>query len=149
MALRNLCGEKKMLRSLVSGDRELFWKTTTFWFKSFNLIVFSNLIAQWRGNSVQMFFFPLKFIFIYLFLAALGLCPCICSEWQLVFVAWIFPYGGFSCCGAKALGLRTQQLLRVGSVVVAPGLSCSAACGIFPTKNQTHVPRIGRWILNH
>ena len=36
-----------------------------------------------------MFFLPLRFIFIYLFLAALGL-SCICSEWQLVFVAWIF-----------------------------------------------------------
>ena len=34
------------------------------------------------------------------------------------------PCGGFSCCGAQALGC-------MGSVAAARGLSCSAACGIF------------------
>ena len=33
--------------------------------------------------------------------------------------------GGFPCCGARSPG-------RAGSVVVAHGLSCSTACGIFP-----------------
>ena len=32
--------------------------------------------------------------------------------------------GGFSCCGARALG-------RMGSVVLAQGLSCPRACRIF------------------
>ena len=50
--------------------------------------------------------------------------------------------GGFSCCGAQALGMRA-------SVVVAHRLSCSAACGIFPNRARTHVPCIGRQILNH
>ena len=31
---------------------------------------------------------------------------------------------------------------------VAPGLSCSVACGIFLTMDQTHVPCIARQILN-
>ena len=52
--------------------------------------------------------------------------------------------GGFSCCGAWALGARA-------SVVVAHGLSCSAACGIRNswTRDRTHVPCIGRQIRNH
>ena len=37
--------------------------------------------------------------------------------------------GSFSCCGARALGARA-------SVVVARGLSCSAACGIFPDQGS-------------
>ena len=49
--------------------------------------------------------------------------------------------GGFSCCGAQAPGLvgpaagthrpRDSQALECGLVVVAHGLSCSTACGIF------------------
>ena len=54
---------------------------------------------------------------------------------------------GFSCCRAEALGARA-------SVVVARGLSCSAACGIFHVgssraRARTRVPCIGRRILNH
>ena len=61
--------------------------------------------------------------------------------------------GGFSCCGARALGARgLQQLQHVGLVVVACGfqsassvvvvhrLSCSAACGIFPDQGTNPCP---------
>ena len=41
--------------------------------------------------------------------------------------------GGFSCCGAQALGMQA-------SVVVARGLSCSAACGIFPDQGLNLCP---------
>ena len=37
----------------------------------------------------------------------------------------------------------------MGSVVVVHGLSCHTAYGSFPDQDQTHVPGIGRWILNH
>ena len=43
-------------------------------------------------------------------------------------------------------------LLSVGSWapgIVAHGLSCPMACGIFQTRGWTHVPWIGRQILNH
>ena len=55
---------------------------------------------------------------------------------------------GFSCCTARALGLRLQQLehheLRsTVSVVVARGLSCSAACGIF--LDQESNPSVLLW----
>ena len=37
-----------------------------------------------------------------------------------------------------------------GSVIVVWGLSCSEAGGILvPTKDQTFIPCIARWILNH
>ena len=41
--------------------------------------------------------------------------------------------GGLSCCGAQALR-------RVGSVVVAWGPSCPAACGILPDQGSNWPP---------
>ena len=35
------------------------------------------------------------------------------------------------------------------SVVLVLGFSCPKACGILLDRDQTHVPCIGRWILNH
>ena len=37
----------------------------------------------------------------------------------------------------------------MGSEVVEPGLSCSAACEIFPDQELNWCPLIGRWILNN
>ena len=53
--------------------------------------------------------------------------------------AWASHCGGFSCCGARALGTRASVVVAHGlqstiSVVVAHGLSCSVACGIFPNQ---------------
>ena len=74
---------------------------------------------------------------------------------------WACHCGGFSCCGARALGMRA-------SVVVARGLSscgsralkhrlssCGAQAyaswhvGSSRTRDRTCVPCIGRRILNH
>ena len=64
-------------------------------------------------------------------MAALGLR---CCAWGLLFVA----VRGLlivvaSRCGARALGARA-------SVAVAHGLSCSAACGIFPDQGSNPCP---------
>ena len=61
---------------------------------------------------------------------------------------------GFFCCGAQALGMRAsvavaRRLQGTGSAAVTHGLSCSAACGIFPGQGSNPCPCIGRWILNH
>ena len=57
--------------------------------------------------------------------AASGVYLCLqCSD---------FSFGGFSCCGTRALWLPV-------SVVVAHGLSCSAACGIFPDRGSNPCP---------
>ena len=78
-------------------------------------------------------------LFIYLFLAVLGLHFCarafsICSE------------GGHSSSRCADLSLSWPLLLRsigsrcAGSVVVAHGPSCSAACGIFPDQGSNPCP---------
>ena len=61
--------------------------------------------------------------------------------------------GGFSCCEARALGMWASvvvahrlsscglcRLQSAGSVVVAHGLSCSAARGIFPDQGLNPCP---------
>ena len=42
-----------------------------------------------------------------------------------------------------------RDLERVGSVVVAQGLNCSSACGIFQDQGQTYVPCTARQNFNH
>ena len=63
-------------------------------------------------------------------------------------------------CGEQGLLLQGTGSARVASVigalglhsvdsaVLAHGLSCSVACRSSRTQNQTHVPGIGRQILN-
>ena len=65
---------------------------------------------------------------MHLFLAVLGLCCC-----ERAFSSCgvqTSHCSGFSCCRARALG-------GMGSVVVAHGLTCPAACGIFPDQGST------------
>ena len=79
-------------------------------------------------------------IFIYLFLALLGLdyfsgtFPR-CRERGLLSrcSAQFSHSGSFSCCEALALGMWT-------SVVVAHGLHCLVACGIFPDQGSNWCP---------
>ena len=54
--------------------------------------------------------------------------------------------GGFSYCRAWALGMQAlvvvaRGLQSGGSVVTAHGLSCSAACGIFPDQGLNTCPQ--------
>ena len=81
--------------------------------------------------SNPVFFF--KYLFIYLFLAVLGLCFCrqvfsSCSEWELLFLLqW-------------PLLLQSIGSRRAGSVVVAHGLGCSMAHRIFPDQGLDPCP---------
>ena len=74
-----------------------------------------------------------------------------CGEQGLLFVAvcGLLIAEASLCFRARALRARAsvvvaRRLWSTGSVVVAHGLSCSAACGA-----QTCIPGIGRQILNH
>ena len=91
-------------------------------------------------NPLSFFFFFLSFrmlalkFFIYLFMVVLGVLCCVqtfsgWAEWRLLFVVLLLSVFlfVFSCCRAQALGARV-------SVVVVPGLSYPAACGIFPDQ---------------
>ena len=103
----------------------------------------------------------LIFISFYLFLGVLGLHCCSwafssCGEWGLLCScgAWLSHCDGFSSCRAQALGCVgfsscVPGLWSTGAIVVARGLSCSAACGIFLGRDGIHVSCIGRWILYH
>ena len=70
-------------------------------------------------------------LFIYLWLPWVFVALCglssvpVSPELHSSCSAWASHRGGFSCCGARALGRRA-------SVVVALGLSCSEACGMLP-----------------
>ena len=71
---------------------------------------------------------------MYLFMAGLGLHCFLqsfssCSERGLLSNCgmWASHYSGFSCCREWALG-------RLWSIIVAHGISCPVACGIFPDQ---------------
>ena len=65
------------------------------------------------------------------------------GEWMLRFNcgAQASHRGGFSYCGAQALGragsvVAAPRLQSTGSVVAVLGLSCFKACGIFPDQGS-------------
>ena len=90
---------------------------------------------RWKKNKFLMCssyccFFSFKenpfYLFIYLFSAVLGLHCCMwASLWRVGATlhcgAWTSHFGGFSCCGAWALGAQV-------SITAAPGLS---RCGVW------------------
>ena len=76
-------------------------------------------------------------------------CAGFSLRWLLLLWSMGSRYAGFSSCGTWA-----QQLWLVGSRAQAQqlwrtGLVAPQHVGSSRTKAQTHVPCIGRWILNH
>ena len=75
--------------------------------------------------------------FIYFILVALGLR---CCTWVFL---WLWRVGATLHCGAQAShcgGFPCCGSRHAGSVVVAHGLSCSGACGIFPDQGLNPCP---------
>ena len=108
-----------------------------------------QIIILFKNSFPFFFFFKVFLKIFFLFLAVLGLRFCARA---------------FSSCGkeghssSRCAGLSLSRPLllqstgsrRAGSVVVAHGPSCSAACGILPDQGSNpRVPCIGRQILNH
>ena len=85
----------------------------------------------------------LFYLFIYLFIYYFWLCWVFVSVRGLSLVA---ASGGHSSSRCTGLSLSCPLLLRstgsrhAGSVVVARGPSCSAACGIFPDQGLNPCP---------
>ena len=100
------------------------------------------------------------FIFhFYLFvLAVLGLRCCtgfLCSE-QGLLVSWAHrllvaaaPVAEHWLEGEPAPAATTRGLQTPGSAVVAHGLGCCAACGVFPEQGSNHVSCINRRLFYH
>ena len=117
-------------------------------------------IAQWSSRPGFLFCFVL-FLFIYLFLAALGLRCCTwaffnCGKQGLLLVAGhrllIAVVSLVAEHGLQAR--RLQQLWHAGSRAQAQqlwrtGLVAPQHVGSSRTRAQTGVPYIGRQILNH
>ena len=93
-----------------------------------------------KSQTLTIFFFNF-YLFIYLFIyGCVGssfLCEGFLQLWQagatLHRGAWASHYHGLSC-------LRSTGSRRAGSVVVAHGPNCSAACGIFPDQGSNPCP---------
>ena len=73
-----------------------------------------------------------------------GYAECCCTEAFSSHSMWASHCGGFSCCRAQALGTHGWT-----SIVEVHRLCWPVACEIFWTRDQTGVPCIARWILNH
>ena len=83
-----------------------------------------------------------KKLFIYLFIY-FWLCWVFVSVRGLSLVAASGGHSSSRCAGlslSRPLLLRSTSSRRTGSVVVAHGLSCSAACGIFPDQGSNPSP---------
>ena len=128
------------------------WTCWVFW----GFFPPSGSVSLQPSFFVFLNLFILLFNFIYLFiLAVLGLCCCARAFLQLQRAgatlhcgAWASHCGGFSCCRAHRLQqlwhvgsvIVARRLQSTGSVVVAHGLSCSTACGIFPDQGLNPCP---------
>ena len=93
-------------------------------------------------------------LFLYLFLAVLGLC------WHLGFAlsscgAWASHSSGFFCCGARALvcpGFSSCGTWSPASMVLVQPLRCPTACGIFPDQGSNLCllhREVGSYPLSH
>ena len=88
------------------------------------------------------FFFNF-YLFIYLFIYYFWLCWVFVSVRGLSLVAASGGHSSSRCAGpslSRSLPLRSTGSRRAGSVVVAHGPSCSAACGIFPDQGSNPCP---------
>ena len=115
------------------------------------------------GNACPTFFL---FLYLSLFLAALGLCYCTgflevwrawvplcCLREFLIAVASLVAEHRLQARGLQWLQhvnseVMAHKLWRTGSTVVANGLSCFEARS-FQTRNGAHVLCLGRWSLPH
>ena len=88
----------------------------------------------------SVFFFLNKFIYLFIYF---WVCWVFVSVQGLSLVAESGGHSSSQCAGLSPswpLLLRSTGSRRTGSVVVAHGLSCSAACGIFPDQGSNPCP---------
>ena len=93
--------------------------------------------------SFLLFFF--KLIYLFLFMAVLGLHFCArafssCGKRGPLFIAVRGPLTITALSLSRPLLLWSTGSRRAGSVVVAHGPSCSTSCGIFPDQGSNPCP---------
>ena len=128
----------------------IFWSYIVIFHENFIFYIkkYHNIFVIFRGINKYFkcitFFFNFGFVclFVYLFIY-LWLCWVFVSVWGLSLVA---ASGGHSSSWCAGLSLSWPLLLqstgsrRAGSVIVAHGPSCSAACGIFTDQGSNPCP---------
>ena len=122
------------------------WKSKSNRYKVWHIQLHKNKCFTFNPQELHQAHFAdakseiLKiYLFIYLFLAVLGLRFCArafssCGKRGPLFIAVSGPLT------IAASLLRSTGSSRAGSVVVAHGPSCSAACGIFPDQGSNPCP---------
>ena len=91
-------------------------------------------------REIANIFFLNKFIYSFIYF---WLCWVFVSVRGLSLVAASGGHSSLRCAGlslSRPLLLRGTGSRRAGSVVVAHGLSCSVACGIFPDQGSNPCP---------
>ena len=102
----------------------------------------SNPPSLPQNQTGLFFFFNLDFNFIYFFIY-LWLCWVFVSAQGLSLVVASGGHSSSRCAGlslSRPLLLRSTGSRHAGSVVVAHGPSCSAACGIVPDQGSSPCP---------
>ena len=99
------------------------------------------------SSALSIFFFKLlylfMYLFIYLFIYLFWLCWVFVSVRGLSLVAASGGHSSLWCAGlslSQPLPLRGTGSRRAGSVVLAHGPSCSAACEILPDQGSNPCP---------
>ena len=90
-----------------------------------------------------LLFFLKEFLYFYFLFIYLWLCWILVSVRGLSLVAASGGHSSSQCVGLSLLRpllLQSTGSRRAGSVVVAYGPSCSAACGIFPDQGSNPCP---------
>ena len=99
----------------------------------------TSQLVRWRkGRRLSP-----SYKFIYLFIFIFWLCWVFISVRGLSLVAASRGHSSSRCTGpslSRPLLLRSTSPRRAGSVVVAHGPICSAACGIFPDQGSNPCP---------
>ena len=106
------------------------WNFLSWWQRRFGT-------SSWWWNGLRLFFFFIN-LFIYFWL-----CWVFVSVRGFSLVAASGGHSSSRCAGFSLLWpllLRSTGSRRTGSVVVAYGPSCSAACGIFPDQGSNLCP---------
>ena len=122
-------GYKEKIEFASNSERFILWNL--FLFSPLSYIIFFKLKYSW-------FFLKLIHLFIYFWL-----CWVFVSVRGLSLAAASGGHSSSRCAGlslSRPLLLRSTGSRRAGSVVVAHGTSCSAACGIFPDQGSNPCP---------
>ena len=124
----SLCLKEGQQQSWVSGYLMRFWGCPRGW-----ACVCTRACTAWVPLFLFNFYLFIYFWLCWVFVSVRGLSPVAAS-------------GGHPsprCAGpslSRPLLLRSTGSRRAGSVIVAHGPSCSAACGIFPDQGSNPCP---------